>query len=78
MTAPECSLCIEAEEKLHQALEGIDYQLEHSDITESFDLKKTYGFRIPVLVLQSESGDSELSWPFEVSDVRAFALGNNR
>ena len=70
MTGPECSLCLEAEDCIHRALEGRDYRLEHRDITQSFDLKKRYGLRIPVLVLQSGTDFVELFWPFDVTNVQ--------
>lgn len=96
MTGPGCSLCIDAENIVYQALEGHDYPFERFDITQSLQTKKRYGLRIPVLVMLTAEGTGrdvdecigehvgensgenwELFWPFDVTDVRRFALSTH-
>ena len=67
-----CELCDKAEQLVHRTLEGTDYQLVHVDITRSFELKKQYGLRIPVLALADDKA-RVLYWPFDAQHILELA-----
>ena len=71
-----CQLCDEALELVERALEGKDYQLEMTDISQSDELMNKYAYSIPVLkCLNSERA---LNWPFAEEEILAFTLSMNR
>lgn len=59
----DCELCDQAWEILHAA--GVS-DFESIYIEADSHLEQRYGMRVPVLCLQ----DSELHWPFTVSQVQ--------
>lgn len=61
-----CHLCEEAESILRQA--GLQWQF--MDIAENEQMLALYGLRIPVV--QRQDTQSELEWPFGVSEVIRF------
>ena len=64
-----CHLCEEAESILQQA--GLSYACV--DIADDDNLMNAYGVSIPVL-RRTDTGN-ELNWPFNLSEVLAFATG---
>ena len=68
-TGPHCRLCHDAEQLLYQA--GLSAtQIEKVDITTSLELKKKYGFSIPVV--QNKQTLTELFWPFDLEGLMSF------
>ena len=71
-TGPHCRLCHDAEQLLYQA--GLSAsQIEKVDITTSLELKKKYGFSIPVI--QNKETGAELFWPFDLVGLVGFIEG---
>lgn len=73
-----CPLCDQAEELIFRTLESFDYvnshQLVRVNISDSFDLKKKYGFKVPVLA--RDDNREELYWPFDQGRLAAFIATN--
>ena len=67
-SSANCELCDKAEQLVLQTLEGTDYQLAHVDITRSFELKKQYGLKIPVLAIADDKA-RVLYWPFGAQHI---------
>jgi hypothetical protein len=67
-----CHLCEEAEALFRQAVDQYPalMDLQKIDIAEDAELLALYGARIPVLY--SRDFGSELGWPFDASQLRAF------
>lgn len=72
-TSVGCHLCETAEQLLVEVLgEGAD-RVMPMEISDSDDLMASYGLRIPVLAGTNVHGEwSELGWPFDCDDLRAF------
>lgn len=66
--AAYCHLCDDAKHVLSKVIAS--EQLQLVDISDSFELKKAYGLRIPVLK-HNETG-AELNWPFDKSKLLEF------
>ncbi len=67
-SSANCELCAKAEQLVHRTLEGTDYQLADVDITRSFELKKQYGLKIPVLAIADDEA-RVLYWPFDAQHI---------
>lgn len=64
---PHCRLCEEAKQLIYPLLEPNKHKFVEVDITQSLELKKRYGLKIPVL--QRVDTEEELEWPFEQQQV---------
>ena len=73
-TTAGCHLCEQAEAMVTYLLDNESslkslLQLELVEIANSEALMERYGVRIPVLMLESQAGPTELGWPFELSEL---------
>ena len=68
-SGPHCHLCDQALDLLSPQLRA-PYRLEQVDVTSSLDLKKRYGWKIPVL--RREDTQAELHWPFDAVQLADF------
>lgn len=66
-SGPNCRLCEEAKQLIYPLLDSTRHKFVEVDITQSLELKKRYGLKIPVLH-KVDSGE-ELEWPFESYQV---------
>jgi len=64
-----CHLCDEAYVLLNRLKSDFLFTVQVIDIADDETLSETYGIRIPVLV---NTQKSELSWPFNENDLRAW------
>ena len=69
-SSDNCELCDKAARLVDQTLVCTDYQLVHINVTRSFELKKQYGLKIPVLVQQQDKS-KQLYWPFDAQQILA-------
>ena len=71
-TAPECKLCTYAKTVIGQSRCQLSkvFNLQEVDITQQFDLKKRYGWHIPVLGCSSTN--EELNWPFDIEQCTSY------
>ena len=72
-TTAGCHLCEEAQSMVTPLMASYGLVLEAVEIANSDILLQRYGARIPVLKIESESG--ELGWPFNQAQVIAFIKG---
>jgi len=71
---PDCHLCEQMEQELTPLLQG-RAQVRVVDISQSLELKRRYGLRIPVL----SAGDDELSvYHLDRPLVESFLAARNR
>lgn len=68
-----CHLCDEAADMVNQQ-QAADLTLVMVEITETENLLKEYGVRIPVL--KFEGGERELAWPFTMAELSKFLETN--
>ncbi|HSH97893.1 MAG: glutaredoxin family protein [Methylophilaceae bacterium] len=68
-----CHLCEEAEALLSRLEDEHSITLQLVDIADDESLVEAYGIRIPVLI---NTDKSELSWPFNENDLRAWLKRN--
>jgi len=68
-----CHLCEEAKQVIWPLLQPLGYRLEEVDIADSELLMQQYGVRIPVV--KCANRESELGWPFDVSQLQAYLEG---
>ena len=61
VTGPNCHLCDLAEEILRPLLKRKNIKMTKRDISSDISLKKKYGLRIPVVLI---NGGIERDWPF--------------
>ena len=73
-SSPQCELCRHALEVFNASMNNLDLNvdLQEVDITSSFELKKRYGWTIPVL--GSNQSELELNWPFDSSQCSNFLM----
>jgi hypothetical protein len=67
-----CHLCDDALALLHKfdIQHGKILEIQEIEISESDSLVETYGVRIPVI--QKQSSEKELGWPFTLDDLIAY------
>ena len=70
LTKPNCPLCTQALQMLHQLALEEPVELGVVDISEQDDLQEEYGWLVPVFVKASD--DSELRWPFDEKQLLEF------
>ncbi|MFM8998573.1 MAG: glutaredoxin family protein [Actinomycetota bacterium] len=54
LSRPGCGLCRTAREVLERERARTDFELEEVDISTDLELERTYGIRIPVVLLDGE------------------------
>ncbi len=78
-SSPQCELCHHALEVLNASMNdlrlpnnALQIDIQEIDITSNFELKKRYGWTIPVL--GSNQSELELNWPFDSAQCSAFLI----
>lgn len=66
-SGPNCRLCEEAKQLIWPVIDSTKHQFTEVDITSSLELKKRYGFKIPVL--KRMDTEAELEWPFDIENL---------
>lgn len=64
---PHCHLCEQAKSLIYPVLEGTEWRLQEVNITDSEELRESYGIRIPMIVTPE---GQEKGWPFTAGQVR--------
>ncbi|RUO77568.1 glutaredoxin family protein [Idiomarina seosinensis] len=69
LSKPNCPLCTEALQLLHELPLEEPVDLSMVDISTRSDLQEEYGWLVPVLV---DHQDNELRWPFDQQQLLEF------